>query len=297
MAVDKKPVVKMPHFSVLVMPDGRRTRVRELGPRQGSPVVHLHGIPGSCVELACHEPLVDELDVRLISIERPGYGVSDSLDPGSVAGWARDLEAVADALELSRFGLLGCSGGGAFALAGAAALQGRVARVALTGCPSPFSGPEFVEGMAPQNRLVWTLASEGPAALIQVLAPTGSDPLALVDQMLQSLHAADAAIFDDPAVRLGFRQALVEGLHQGISSVAGEFALVASPWGFDLAQVRQRVDIWHGDADVNIPVSHAWRLFDSLPSSRIHLRAGKGHFEIHGPELLAHVLETLKGEG
>jgi len=280
----------MQKFSLLMMPDGRTVRVRELGPIQGFPVVHLHGIPSSCLEFAHHAPVLADRDVRLISIERPGYGASDPGDFASVAAWVGDLEHVADALELDRFNLLGFSGGGVFALAGAAALPARVDRVSVVGCPAPFTGREFLDGMAPQNRALWMLAREGRVALAAALAPMASDPSALADQLLEGLPAADAAIFEHPAARGSFRDGLIDGMRQGIESTARDLALIASAWGFDLAQVAQRVDIWHGGADVNLAVNHAARLGEGLQSPRIHIRAGQGHFDIHGPALIGQVL-------
>lgn len=188
----------MPQFSLFRMPDGRSVRVRELGADPGSPVVHVHGIPGACIEFAHHESLLVELNVRLVSIERPGYGASDPARLASPAAWAADLEAVTDALGLGPFSLLGFSGGGVFALAGAAALQDRVDRVAVVGCPAPFTGPEFCAGMAPQNSGLWALACAGREALAQALEPMGSDPSALAEQLLATLPPADAGIFIDP---------------------------------------------------------------------------------------------------
>jgi len=237
-----------------------------------------------------------DLGVRLISIERPGYGASDAKSLESVAAWVGDLERVADALELDRFNLLGFSGGGVFALAGAAALPARVDRVSVVGCPAPFTGPEFLEGMAPQNREIWMLARVGQRALAEAISPMASDPIALAEHLLDSLPAADAATFDHPAARANFCNALNEGVRQGISSTARDLALIASAWGFDLAEVTQRVDIWHGGADVNIPVSHAAYLAESLNAARIRARAGEGHFEIYGAAHFSRVLARLHGQ-
>ena len=56
--------------------------------------------------------------------------------PG-MARWVADTGALVDHLRLERFGLVGWSGGGQFALAMAAGLPDRVTSVALAGTPAP----------------------------------------------------------------------------------------------------------------------------------------------------------------
>ena len=60
-------------------------------------------------------------------------------------------------------------------------------------------------------------------------------------------------------------------------------------WGFDPAGVQPRIDIWHGDADVNVPVHAATYLHDKLPQSQLTTLPGAGHFLIldHWQEVLA----------
>lgn len=51
-------------------------------------------------------------------------------------------------------------------------------------------------------------------------------------------------------------------------------------WGFDLAGVKPRIDIWHGEADLNVPVHAAKYLGDVLAHTRVTLLPGAGHFFI-----------------
>ena len=78
-----------------------------------------------------------ELGVRVVTFDRPGYGGSDRLESRMVADVVPDVCAIADALEIDRFAVLGRSGGGPHALACAALLPERVTRagddVALVG--------------------------------------------------------------------------------------------------------------------------------------------------------------------
>ena len=51
----------------------------------------------------------------------------------------------------------------------------------------------------------------------------------------------------------------------GAAGVAQDDVLVNREWDFDPAGVQPRIDIWHGDADVNVPVHAATYLHEVLP--------------------------------
>ncbi|MBX7267422.1 alpha/beta fold hydrolase [Micromonospora sp. Llam7] len=71
---------------------------------------------------------------QLIRYDERGYGLSDWTSAGtSVEDWIADLDAVADAIGLDRFPLLGVSQGGAVALAYAALRPERISRLILAG--------------------------------------------------------------------------------------------------------------------------------------------------------------------
>src|SRR5262249_53494379 len=71
--------------------------------------------------------------VRLIAPDRPGIGRSDPWPDGNdnVASYPSELAAIADALAIDSFAVLGYSGGGPYALAAAAALGSRVTAAAV----------------------------------------------------------------------------------------------------------------------------------------------------------------------
>ena len=50
--------------------------------------------------------------MRLISVDRPGIGLSDPLPGRRLLDWADDVRELANALELRRFRVVGLSGGG-----------------------------------------------------------------------------------------------------------------------------------------------------------------------------------------
>jgi len=89
--------------------DGRRMAYCEWGDLDGWPVVLLHGQPGS--RLFCpDEEATQAAGTRLITIDRPGYGLSDPRPGYAIMDWASDYVELADQLELPPCPVVGWSG-------------------------------------------------------------------------------------------------------------------------------------------------------------------------------------------
>lgn len=73
-----------------------------------------------------------EMGVRLVSIDRPGYGQSDFNRHQTLESAAHDIAKVADILELGqKIWLLGYSCGGAYCWAAARYIPHRIAGIAM----------------------------------------------------------------------------------------------------------------------------------------------------------------------
>ena len=99
------------------------------------------------------EPLfaaAEELGIRWVSYDRPGYGGSTAYPGRTVASAAPYVAVVADALSIDRFAVMGHSGGGSHALACGALLPERVLGVVSVAGLAPFGaeGLDWFAGMA-----------------------------------------------------------------------------------------------------------------------------------------------------
>jgi pimeloyl-ACP methyl ester carboxylesterase len=129
--------------------DGRQLTAETSGDPQGRPVFLLHGTPGSRLGPAPRGVMLYQQGVRLIAYDRPGYGSSDRLPHRNVADVVQDVVAIADALGVDRFAVVGRSGGGPHALACAALLPDRVTRAAalVSLAPRVADGLDWFAGM------------------------------------------------------------------------------------------------------------------------------------------------------
>lgn len=121
------------------LPTGIAMNVETAGPADAPPAIFLHGFPESHRTWRGLVPLLSD-NVRMIMPDLRGFGASDK--PQDVADYATetliaDLFALADALGIERFALVGHDWGGAIAWAAALRDNPRIERLAIVNSPHP----------------------------------------------------------------------------------------------------------------------------------------------------------------
>ena len=97
--------------------DGHIFGISEFGTPTGKPLFYFHGFPGSRLEARIIHQLAWRHQIRVIAVDRPGYGKSSYQPQRRLSHWSRDIGDIAAALELDRFSILGVSGGAPYAAA------------------------------------------------------------------------------------------------------------------------------------------------------------------------------------
>lgn len=287
--------------SVLRLRDGRALAYLQAGDPRGRPVLLFHGIPGSRLQRPTDLDAIAAAGVRLVTVDRPGIGRSDPHPGRRLLDWPRDIAQLADALEVRRFRVVGISGGAPYALACAHALGGRVSAVATVGGLAPLASERLIEDV--ERVVLWFFLAlrRAPRAFragfgaLALLARRSPVPL---QALLVSLRCSrDRAVLMEPAVRILLCRDFREATHQGVQGMLDDARVVASPWGFDPAAVRTRVDVWHGTEDTVVRPSMGELLARTLPHARRRFVRGGGHFSIgleHLSEILAGLLEQTR---
>jgi pimeloyl-ACP methyl ester carboxylesterase len=276
--------------------DGRELTLDVSGEPDGVPVVLMHGTPGSRHGPKPRGKALYNLGVRLIAYDRPGYGGSSPLPGRRVADAATDVAAIADALDLDRFAVIGRSGGGPHALACAALLPDRVTRtVVLVSLANPdATGLDWFAGMTPTNIRDFTGGADplGLARHIETLADrTKRDPESLVLALESEMTAADRRVVGDVAIRRLLLEAYREALRAGPAGWIDDVLALRNPWGFSLGSIARPVRLWHGKEDNIAPASHTEWLARRIPGAEAVLQAGAAHFA--AVEILPEMLSWL----
>src|SRR5262245_4001721 len=72
---------------ILTMADGRAVGVADYGAAGDMPVIWCHGGPGCRLEPACSAEAASRAGLRLVGIDRPGYGRSTPQPGRTIGGW------------------------------------------------------------------------------------------------------------------------------------------------------------------------------------------------------------------
>ncbi|MFL6122154.1 alpha/beta fold hydrolase [Actinophytocola sp.] len=255
----------------LALPGGGTLHVYDTGGGRLSVFWH-HGTPNLG---APPRPLFDaaeRLGIRWVSYDRPGYGGSTPAPGRDMASAGTSVAAVADALGIDRFAVMGHSSGGPHALATAASLPGRVLAVVSVAGLAPLGAPglDWFAGMARGSAAALRAAAQGRAAAREFHDRAEFDP--------ETFTPADHAAFDGPWG--WFSEVVGPAVAAGPAAQVDDDLANVGPWGFDPADVSAPTLLLHGDADRMIPASHSVWLAERIPSAELWLRPGEGHISV-----------------
>jgi pimeloyl-ACP methyl ester carboxylesterase len=286
----------------ILLPDGRRLAYAEYGTAGGHPVLYFHGFPSSRREARLLHEAALAADVHIIAPDRPGYGDSDDAPGRSMADWARDCAALTGQLGLTRFAIVGVSGGGPYALACARHLPDHRPG-ALTACTlvCPLGAiyrSELLSQMNPAARASLLMGRQ-PAWLTNLVygAPTTALLAFWPDLVEQFRHIAappaDRAVLREGDTARILNRTIADAMRKGAPGARRDLTLYTNHWGLDLSEIRMPIRIWHGTDDGTVPITHARWLADQLPDAHLTELPGDGHYSVpirYARQILAELL-------
>ena len=269
--------------AALKLKDGRALGFQAFGPRDGVPAFYFHGFPGSRLEAR----LAPTPGLRLIAVDRPGYGLSTRFPGRQLADWPADIGALADHLGIKRFAVLGISGGAPYALACARYLPERISSVAIVCGVGPPDSPGMNGGtMRMLTRFGRHRIGYMPLVYLARLWLCGGDAekrfLEFRRRVLERLAAdssQERAAASDAVLRNLFTS-FAEGLRRSVSGMVSDARIYASPWPFALKDINANIHLWHGTEDRMVPVEVGRAVASAIPGISAHFEEGEGHFSV-----------------
>jgi pimeloyl-ACP methyl ester carboxylesterase len=241
-------------------------------------------------------------NVRLVSVDRPGYGGSQPVSAGAwstVASAADDLAAVLDSLYLERVGVVGWSAGGRVALALAARRPDLVERLAIIATPAPDSEVPWIadEQRNDLERLGALSPEEAHAELRASLASlVPEDPHSPESLWLLGAGPADEGALGANGVRARLCEMLQAAFVQGTGGLAADIAgYCLQPWGFEPESVEAETLLLYGSRDALAGPRHGRWWQSQLPDARLEVVPGAGHLLV--VPMWAQVLSHLVPSG
>jgi pimeloyl-ACP methyl ester carboxylesterase len=245
-------------------------------------VVLCHGAPGS--GLFDPGPIETRArNVRLIGVDRPGYGGSHSLTArawSTVASAADDVAAVLENMNVERAGVAGWSAGGRVALALAALRPDLVDRVAVLATPAPdeeipWIDPEQRDALEQLRTMSPDQAHAELRARLDSVVP--EDPHSPDALWLLGAGSADETALEAPGVRRRLGEMMGAAFAQGARGLAADIAgYCLQPWGFEPEAVHAKTLLLYGSRDPVAGPRHGRWWQSRLPDARLEVAPGAG---------------------
>jgi pimeloyl-ACP methyl ester carboxylesterase len=283
---------------VLELRDGREMAWRWWGEPGGRPLLRIQGTPSSRLQRNPDESVMRQLDVRYLMGDRAGYGGSTRKPGRGIADIADDYAELIDHFDLAPVPAMGTSGGGPHVLALAARHPDKVSAITVVVGGTPLIAEE-VARLVGVNARGYALAEEGWQPLFDFLKQVRERLLG--DEGMQGVLSdapeADRKIMSDPVWQRMSVENLAETLRQGAEGWTDESFAMHQGWDFDPSTIKTTVTWWHGDDDMNAPLSAARRVVAKLPKVELRVWHHEGHFAslTHDREIVAELLSRSGG--
>jgi len=278
---------------VLTLSDGRLMAWRWWGDPDGKPLLRIQGTPSSRLQRNPDESALTSSGARYLMADRPGYGGSTRKAGRGIADIANDYAELLDAHGLDRVPAMGTSGGGPHVLALAACHPDRVSAVSVVVGGAPLIEGE-VSRLVGVNARGYALAEQGWEPLFEFLREVRERLLSEegMQGVLSDAPETDRRIMADPAWQRMSRENLAETLRQGAEGWTDESMAMHDRWDFDPADVKTSVTWWHGDDDMNAPLTAARRVVAQLSKVDLRIWHKEGHFAslVHDQEIVSELL-------
>ncbi len=226
---------------------------------------------------------------RLISLDRPGYGLSDPQPGRSICHWTRDMNEFINAtnhpvfLDLQQFSVASFSSGSAYALACAAHLpETRLKSVAVISGVAPLAR---VCGNGGYSARAYRLAHRFPNFATTLLNRNARQvvraPKRVIHKISRFFCPPDRKVFCDPLATRMLIESFLDSVRCGPEGVVHDLSLLSQPWGFSNVCINRPVSLWYGSCDLTVPANSMGDYLNrALPNSRLSLIPGEGHISM-----------------
>jgi pimeloyl-ACP methyl ester carboxylesterase len=272
--------------------DGRTLGFAEYGDPSGRPVFFFPGTPSGRLFHHPDESIAVSVAARVLTIDRPGYGLSDFQPGRTLLDWPSDVRALADTLGIDRFAVAGISGEAPYVAACALRVPGRLTAATIISGLGPIDWQGAMEGMPRERRVGVRLGRRAPWLVRPVLWLTVNphrSPQRFYERMVAQSSEVDRALLARPEIKAMLIANWTEANRSGVRGYAWETVIFSRPWGFRLEDIAMEIHLWHGEEDASMPIAVGQYLAKTIPKCHSTFLPGEGHFLLfeHWAEILA----------
>ena len=277
----------------LSLKNGGRLAYVEYGAAGGEPIFFFHGWPSSRTMAELTDSAARELNLRIISADRPGICDSSFQANRRLLDWPDVIEQLANELGIERFHIMAFSGGAPYAYVTGLRMPDRVTQMAIVSGAVPFADLTDHGGLLPLYRWMMWFYRNQPALLrvsFRMVRPIMSWRTS-ARGYFRMLPRPDAEVLrDDAAFQVIFESQRRAWRGSGADGVMADAEIYGRPWGFRLEDVGVPVRLWHGKRDRAFSFRVAEETAQRLPNCVARFLDNEGHFSLP----IRHMREILE---
>ena len=252
--------------------NGRNLSYTEYGDPKGRLLFYFHGWPGSRLSGVETDEAAKKLGIRVVSPDRPGYGLSDYKEDRVLLDWPDDVVELADKLKSKKFAVMGVSGGGPYAAACAYKIPQRLTNVGIVVGLAPVNVEGALEGIAWNARLGWASYHRFPT--IRTLSAWGAllqfKYFPSIGNFIGFQAEEDRKLLRS-SIRSNMGDATREAFRQGIKGPELDLKIYTDDWGFNLGDTKAKVSLWYGAKDKNVSLAMGRYYESQIPNSKLFI--------------------------
>ena len=261
-----RDVVFHSEHSSFIHVDGIRVHYQEAGDRHAPAIILIHGFASSTLVWSNVFLRLAEAGYRVIAPDMLGYGYSAKPRNGeyTIAGQAKLLTRLLDALGIPRAIFIGSSYGGAVAATCALDYPDRVEKLILVGAVNNNRPREFM-----------LMRFFGSPVLGDIVSPLLLGSRRLLRRRMKRVYDRHAWVMDERRVDARHLPLRAAGTHRAIINTVRRWD--AERISRDAHLITQPTLLLWGENDREIPLSDGERLHAEIPGSRLIVFLNCGH--------------------
>ncbi|MFK8037885.1 MAG: alpha/beta fold hydrolase [Crocinitomicaceae bacterium] len=286
----------------ITLKDNRKLGFAEYGNSDGCPIIYCHGSQSSRFEMHYDMTFATKNGLRIITVDRPGHGLSDFNAVGSILSFAKDVKALTEYLKIEKFSVAGMSAGSPFALALAYSYPENIHKVSIISGFAPFTNLSKTY-LSKEVKMMLSLAKSFPLLLRMMLRiqsrQLAKNPKKALKGFLKMMSVPDQEVLKNKKVVDIIETMFKEAFRNGSEGVAYEISkLLVKDWHFELNKIQVPVSFWQGQKDNNVPSQWAKLMRNEIPNATLKTFPNEGHLIIfeHSEEIFTTLKEGYNPE-
>jgi pimeloyl-ACP methyl ester carboxylesterase len=266
--------------------DGRVLGFAEYGDSSGYPIIYFHGGQESRLSSSFMDSTAQKLNIRIISPDRPGVGLSTFQENRQFLDWGKDVMELADALELIKFSIFGLSGGAPHVLSCIIYDSTRIENATIVSGATPYDYKGTLKGMwFPVKLIHWFSSWKNDKQLRKLIRKDFDHLVKKPDKRLRQfqkyLPEPDRILMINyPEYGWGFIEGSKESYRQGIEAVVQEWKMYVSDWKMDFNSITFPINLWYGSDDKMAPIYRGKFYENELINANLKIIDSEGHFSL-----------------